>query len=265
MGCSPRSFSSDEASVEKPVLVFLVGVRPSSSNSTVRSCSVLFTLKSCPASAWIWPVSSAHSATSRSFSRRSSTASTPTPTRSIRASTRTSGTSRVVVQRAQALRVERGGDGPDEPVDGQRVARGEQRDVGRPLLEGELALGGAGVGRQLEVGVAQQQLAQHVAGLGRVEQVGGQLGVDGQGAHVDVDAQQGADERLGVVRGDRAGGEYVLQRGPHARVVEDRGGEHEHLGHFAVGHQRQRVDRRASRGSRPRRRRPTARRRARPR
>jgi hypothetical protein len=46
----PGQFSSDDASVEKPVLVRFCGVSPSLSNRISRSCGVEFTLNSVPAS-----------------------------------------------------------------------------------------------------------------------------------------------------------------------------------------------------------------------
>ena len=71
IGCSPSSFSSEAASVEKPVLVFFCGVRPRLSNSIVRSCGVELTLNSSPAAAQMSSVSDAHSAIIWSLSARS--------------------------------------------------------------------------------------------------------------------------------------------------------------------------------------------------
>ena len=58
---------------------------------------------------------------------------------------------------------------------------------------------------QLEAGEAGQQLAEHVAALGRVEQVGGEAGVERQAPHVDPSGQQRPDQALQPVTDDRHG------------------------------------------------------------
>ena len=93
IGCCPWSFSSEAASVENPVFVRLFGARRSVSKSTVRSCGVEFTLKVTPASSWMRASSIVASVARRPLRARSSPASTPTPSVSIRASTRTRGRS----------------------------------------------------------------------------------------------------------------------------------------------------------------------------
>ena len=105
---------------------------------------------------------------------------------------------------AQALRVEGGEQRRHQAVDGEGPAgRGGGRRRGG-AVEVELALGGGVAVGDPGAGVAHDQLLEQVAALGGVEEVGGQRGVEGQAAHVDVEAGERPHQRLGLVGGERA-------------------------------------------------------------
>ena len=131
---------------------------------------------------------------SRSRRARSSSASTPTPTSPCgpapaRAAPRCRRRGRA------ALVVERAGQRLDQPVDRQGVPGRAQRgaDVPRRGRAGPRTPPRRPAVRR--PGVAAQQLLEQVARLGRIEQVGGDGGVERQAAHVDADRQQRAHER----------------------------------------------------------------------
>jgi hypothetical protein len=159
-------------------LVFFCGVSPSLSKRTSRSCGVEFTLNSTPASV-----------------PRAPGAGRPRPTAVAQrlelghvdadADVLHLGEHRderdldLVVQRAQALGVERGEHGRHQRLHGEGLARSALGERGGRAVEVELTLGGT-VGGQLELGVALQQLLEDVAVLGRIEQVGRESGVERQ-------------------------------------------------------------------------------------
>ncbi len=145
----------------------------------------------------------------------------------------------VVVEVPQTLGVhglqQRGG----QLLGGQRRPAGAQRHghgVVAAHVEVELALGGVGLVGQLEPGVAGQQVGQAVVRLGRVEQVGGQRGVDGQAGDVEVGLPHRLQQDLGVVDGDPAPVEHGRQGGAHGVVGEHAGGDPHHVGDLFVDH-----------------------------
>ena len=113
----------------------------------------------------------------------------------------------------------------DEPVDGQRHRGRLLGLVGGRLtaVEVELTLGRARL-RELQPDVAEQQRAQVVGGVGGVEEVGGETGVDRQVADVDAVVVEPAHGRLGAVHGDgpAVAAEQRPERVEHRRVVEER-------------------------------------------
>ena len=219
IGCWPTSFSRLAASVEKPVFVFFCGTSPSSSNSTWRSCGVELTLKSWPAASTISWRRRSQSATSRSRRLRSSSTSTPTPTSSMRASTPTSGTSisSLSVRRPCASSAACSGATRRSTASARRPAIGAG-GRGR-ALEVELAVGRRVALGDAGAGVADRELLEEVAGLGRVEEVGGQRRVEGQAAHVDAEPGERPHQRLGLVGGQRpaVGAAQLAQRVAHRR------------------------------------------------
>ena len=90
-GHSSRSFSRVAASVDKPVFVFLPGLRRRSSYRIWRSWIGELRLKSRPTTSRSRSVRRRVSAVSRALSPSSSLRSTAMPSSSMRASTRTSG------------------------------------------------------------------------------------------------------------------------------------------------------------------------------
>ena len=190
IGCWPRSFSSDAASVEKPVLVFFCGVRPSLSNRISRSWGVRVDVelhaRRRPGSRSASAVALGRQLVVERAAARST--STPTPTSSMRASTRTSGLLDVVVERAHALGVERGAERRRErgrrraPAGPPRAPRRPPRRRGRAGPRRRRRRSG-----ERDAGVAGQELAERVAGLGRVEQVGGDASCRARSV-CDVDA-----------------------------------------------------------------------------
>ena len=261
IGCCPASFSRLAASVENPVFVFFCGASPSSSNSTSRSCSVEFTLKSWPAASTIAARWRSTSATSRSRRRCSSSRSTATPASSIRASTPTSGTSisSLSVRRPCASRA--ASSGCDQTVDGQGAAGGGGGRRRGGAVEVELALrGGVAVG-DAGAGVADQELLEQVPALGRVEEVGRERGVECQAAHVDVEARERAHERLGLVGDEGAavgpGQRRRARRAPRRRRAAAPG-SHTTSPAAAVAHEGEALEVGPSLGARPRRPRPRA-------
>ena len=118
-------------------------------------------------------------------------------------------------------------------------------------IEVELTLGGGPVRGQLGARVAPQNLVEQVARLGRVEEVGGDRGVERQAAHVDARVEQRAHDRLGLVGGDRAAavgrqGDQCGEGRPHPLVGQQRPGQPCDPGRGRVGHERQPVERRAA-------------------
>ena len=147
----------------------------------------------------------------------------------------------LVVEAVQALRGQCLAQRQDQAVDGQRGPSrllggidGVAAEVETPLLWG--------VGGRVCAGVAAGQVAQVVAGVGRVEEVGGQHGVDQRVAHLDAAVHQRAHQGLGAVRGERPGraavdsvggaGHETGERGRDGAVVQQVAG---HEGHPAAG------------------------------
>ena len=115
----------------------------------------------------------------------------------------------LAVEQVEPLRLERLLQRARQVGGPQRLRR---RPPGHRLVAGaaevELAGRRGAVVGQLEAGEAGQQLAEHVAAFGRVEQVGGEAGVERQAPHVDPSGQQRPDQALQPVTDDRtaAGG-----------------------------------------------------------
>ena len=123
-------------------------------------------------------------------SARSSATSTPTPTSSMRASTRDERHLDVVVERAQALRVERAassGATRRSTASARRPAIVRRRRCRRRRGRAGPRRRASARSQRSSAGVAQQQLLEQVRRLGRVEQVGGDARCRGRGAHVDAD------------------------------------------------------------------------------
>ena len=160
----------------------------------------------------------------------------------------------VVVERAQALGVEGGEERRDQPVDGQRAAgrRGGARR-GRSL-EVELARRGDVAVGDASAGVADEQLLEQVAALGRVEEVGGQRGVERQAADVDVEAGEGAHERLGLVGGERPAADAGerAELGADLGVGEELAREPQHVAGVAVADEGQALEGRSALRAGPR-------------
>ena len=126
-----------------------------------------------------------------------------------------------------------------QPVHRQRGptglhGRGDGRTVGAVGFEvqAELALGRIRT-RQLQAGEAGQHVGQVVAVAGRVEQVGGQHGVEAQVRRVDAPVDQLAPERLGPVHGHRraAGAEHLGQSRSHLAAIAIAAAGQEAAGH----------------------------------
>ena len=101
-------------------------------------------------------------------------------------------------------RVERGQQRRHEAVDGERPSgRGGGGRRGG-TLEIELALRRCVAVGDAHAGVPHHELLEQVAALGRVEEVGGQRGVECQAPHVDVEAGERPHERLGLVGRQRS-------------------------------------------------------------
>jgi hypothetical protein len=122
------------------------------------------------------------------------------------------------VQLGHAVGGQLGRDRLDELVHGERLAPGDGRRLGGRAVEVELPLGRRLVGGEGEARVALDEVAELVARLRRVEQVGGDGRVERQPGEVDqwVVGQQGAHQRLCVVGPHRGGAEGVGD----GRVVE---------------------------------------------
>src|SRR3546814_3083452 len=90
----------------------------------------------------------------------------------------------LVGELAQPRRVEGGVHRVDEAIDGQGAARGDGRRRGGRSLEVQLALRSGVAFRYPGRGVADHELFEQVAALGRVEEVGGQRRVEREGAAV---------------------------------------------------------------------------------
>ena len=138
----------------------------------------------------------------------------------------------------------------DELVHGQRRPTGDRRRLGRRAVEIELPLGGRRVDRHRERRVPLHEVDQVVAGLGRVEQVGGDRRVELQVGEVDAGGEQRAHQRLRVVAAQRR----RRQRGDHGRVEQLLGGDPGDRRRGAVGHDGHAGQRAAPRFAVPRRR-----------
>ena len=209
-----RSFSSVAASVEKPVLVFFAGARPRSVYRISRSWIGELRLNGRPTTSCSTPLSRLTSAVRRSLSCCSAPRSTAMPTCSIFASTRTSGFSMVAYRSAMpclsSAACERVGEVRRSPAPRERPAWLSSMPVS-PKSSWPLAL--RLVGRELERRVLLEQVADRVARLGRVDEVGGDRRVERRAAQVVVARQQPAHQRLDVV----AAHVGVLARAPWRR------------------------------------------------
>ena len=202
-------------------------------------------MKSWPAASTIAARWRSTSATSRSRRRCSSSRSTATPTSSIRASTRRAAPRCRRCSGAEALRVEGGEQRRHQAIDGEGPAGGGGGGRGGRPVEVELALG-----RRVAVGdpgarVAHHQLLEQVAALGRVEQVGGERGVEGEAAHVDVEAGERPHERLGLVGGERPpadAGQRARARRARAASASSAPGTHTTSPVRAVAHEGEAVE-----------------------
>ena len=108
----------------------------------------------------------------------------------------------LVVEAIQALRRQRLAQGRDQAVDGQDGPSGLLVGLDRVPVEVQATLRG-GVRGRVEAGVAAGHVAEVVAGVGRVEQVGGQHRVDQRVAHLHAAVEQRAHEGLAVVNRQR--------------------------------------------------------------
>ena len=135
------------------------------------------------------------------------------------------------VQLGHPLLVEAAHQWLDEVVHGERLSAGRRRRVGLGAVEVELTLGRRLVGRRGEPGVALDEVRQLVAGLGRIEQVGGDRRVQLEPIELDAELQQRAHQRLGVVAADRGCG----QGDGDGRIVEVGGRHPRHGGGVGVG------------------------------
>ena len=117
-------------------------------------------------------------------------------------------------------------------VHGEGLAAGRRRRVGLGAVEVELALGRRRVGRRREAGVLLDQVRELVAGLGRIEQVGGDGRVELQAAQVDAEGRA-ASASADLTSWPRTGGR--LQRLDDAGVGEVVAGDPRHGGRPGVG------------------------------
>ncbi len=136
------------------------------------------------------------------------------------------------VQLGHPLGVHAGHDRFGERVDRQRIAGGEFGVAERGAVEVELAASRSVVGRAGELRVLLDQVGQRVASLGRVDEVGGDRGVEREPAHLDVELEQRPHQRLDVVTAEVG---VRAERVADGIVGEDVGGDPQHLGHRRIG------------------------------
>ena len=122
-----------------------------------------------------------------------------------------------------------------------------ERLVRPRLVEVELPVRCA-VRGQAVTGVALQQVTDPVAGLGRVEEVGGDRRVHRQRAQVRAERVEAPQQLLRLMRPD---GATAGQRGPDRLLADQRGVEPEHLCRLAVEHDGQAEQGAAGGGARP--------------
>ncbi len=157
-----RSFSRVAWSVENPVLVFLPGVSPSSSNNTVRSCGVEFTLNSCPAASTTAARSVSASAGER-VEQAAQDRNVDADPLVLHAGEHTDqGHLDLVVQAGQAVGLERLAEGFRRRMRRRGPRVPPPATPRRLAAEVELPVGSGAVGGQLHPRMAPQQLAQPV-------------------------------------------------------------------------------------------------------
>ena len=147
----------------------------------------------------------------------------------------------VVVEAVQTLRGQRFPEGSDQAVDGQSGPSRLLVGLDGAAVEVQPSLR-RDVGGRVYAGVAAGEVAEVVAGVGRIQEVGGQHGVDQRVSHLDAAGQQRAHEVLGAVRGQwparaRIGvcgstGDEPGERGRDLLVVQQPAGQE---GHPALG------------------------------
>ena len=126
----------------------------------------------------------------------------------------------------------------------------------RGFVEVELTLGRTGAVGQTGLGVAFEQFLEHVARLGRIDQVRRDHRVEHQRVHVDAVVEQGPHQGLGVVRRHLP----AIDRYQRAQGVgdfglgDDLGGYPRDLAQAHLGDQCEPFDRRTPLGTGPRRR-----------
>src|SRR5690606_10070071 len=102
----------------------------------------------------------------------------------------------LVVQLPQAAGVHGGLERVDQAVDGKSASAGDGGGGRGGAVEVELTLtGGVALVGDLGAGVADDHLLEDVAAVGRVDEVTGEGGVEGEAAHVDVEAGEGPHHR----------------------------------------------------------------------
>ena len=106
----------------------------------------------------------------------------------------------LVVQLGEAASLERLAHRRSQRSGGQGATGGHPvATVAIAVTQVELARRRALLAGHLRPGVFGQQLRQVVAGVGRIEQVGGQLGVESQAGHLYLEAEERPQQRLGVM------------------------------------------------------------------
>ena len=168
------------------------------------------------------------SAVSSSLSQRRTSTSTRTPTVSIRASTRTRGRSMLVVERraGRGRQGRRRAAGPGGPRRRARRAASSAGSVAR-AAQVELARRAGRRARRARARVAQGQVLQQVLVVGRVDQVGGDGGVEVEVADVDAVGLQAPHQRLGswASSGDRRRAQQPAEARPDAARAEQGPGD----------------------------------------
>ena len=201
-----RNFSSVDASVENPDLVFLTGTSARSSKRISRSCVGEFRLRSS------WP------ATTRSSALSASTSSLRRGLMARRVAMSTPDTDVLHLRRAPARAGSRWCDtGRPSPA-----RRGWPRSASAMWWTASASPSGAlcvadpgsveveltgrgGAARRGEAGELVDQVGELVARLGRIDEIGRDRGVEPEPDDVDRRLEQRAQERLDVVTAQRRG------------------------------------------------------------
>ena len=162
----------------------------------------------------------------------------------------------VVVQRCEPAPLQGGRQRIHQSCHRQGAPAGLLPRRHRGVVEVELTLGRTGAVGQAGLGVAVEQFFEHVARLGRIDQVRRDHRVEHQRVHVDPVIEQSPHQGLGVVRRELA----AIDRHQRAQGIGDRGlgddlsGDPRHVAHRHVGDEREPFDRRAPFGTSERRR-----------